>query len=390
MAPSCRPFAGAAPVACWLLQGLLLTARSSQAGQQLRCFQLVGRGQGLVSPSSAASALGRCRMQAEESRSGESSSAAFLSASALAAGSFALLQVRQSMRSRGGGGSVVRKEAAVKGLPLTSSVVVFGWFGATQRELEMVQRVYRKNGYDIVTVVQSSIAQMTSPRGWCGTVKAHVKMGDDHPLARHVDVVHCLSGGFLNYYLLKASHVPLSCRLLLLDSTPILPKPQAFTTFTRQFLTDAGRGRAVSMFPRQLHEGLVHVRWVLSARRALAEERLASLWRAAMGAVGFKVAPASPARHWVRLIMGLAVRGSYDRVVRHTLSKVFGGSPDVRPPETVVFLHNPEDPYLDNSDVENTVAAASQFGPSVSEQLVTTGHIQTLFRKPKNVFSQLR
>ncbi|CAE8667542.1 unnamed protein product, partial [Polarella glacialis] len=86
----------------------------------------------------------------------------------------------------------------------------------------------------------------------------------------HVDVVHCLSGGFLNYYLLKASRVPLSCRLLLLDSTPILPKPKAFTTFTRQFLTDAGRGRAVSMFPRRLHEGLVHVRWVLSARRALA------------------------------------------------------------------------------------------------------------------------
>jgi len=285
---------------------------------------------------------------------------------------------------------VVRKEAAVKGLPLTSSVVVFGWFGATQRELEMVQRVYRKNGYEEVTVVQSSIAQMTSPRGWCGTVKAHVQMGDDHPLARHVDVVHCLSGGFLNYYLLKASRVPLSCRLLLLDSTPILPKPKAFTTFTRQFLTDAGRGRAVSMFPRRLHEGLVHVRWVLSARRALAEERLASLWRATMGAVGLKVAPASPARHWVRLIMGLAVRGSYDRVVRHMLSKVFGGPPDVRSPETVVFLHNPEDPYLDKSDVENTVAAASQFGPSVSEQLVTTGHIQTLFRKPKNVFAQIR
>ncbi|CAE8743437.1 unnamed protein product [Polarella glacialis] len=86
---------------------------------------------GLGSPSSAASALGKCRVQAEESRSGESSSAAFLSASALAAGSFALLQVRQSLRSRGGGGSVVRKEAAVKGLLLTSSVVVFGWFGAT-------------------------------------------------------------------------------------------------------------------------------------------------------------------------------------------------------------------------------------------------------------------
>ncbi|CAE8601723.1 unnamed protein product [Polarella glacialis] len=253
----------------------------------------------------------------------------------------------------------------------------------------MVQRVYRKNGYEEVTVVQSSIAQMTSPRGWCGTVKAHVKLGDDHSLARHVDVVHCLSGGFLNYYLLKASRVPLSCRLLLLDSTPILPKPKAFTTFTRQFLTDAGHLVLLKSWSCRQY-GPKAAPWVLSARRALCEFKLASLWRAAMGAVGFKVAPASPARHWVWLIMGLAVRGSFDRVVSHMLSKVFGGSPDVRSPETVVFLHNPEDPYLDKSDVKNTVAAASQFGPLVSEQHVTTGHIKTLFRKPKNVFSQIR
>ena len=59
-------------------------------------------------------------------------------------------------------------------------------------------------------------------------------------LDRHFDVVHCMSGGFLQLYVLLRSGIHLNFSTLLFDSTPILPKPVAFTTFARAYMRSAG------------------------------------------------------------------------------------------------------------------------------------------------------
>mmetsp|Transcript_98007 Transcript_98007/g.174502 ORF Transcript_98007/g.174502 Transcript_98007/m.174502 type:complete len:361 (+) Transcript_98007:29-1111(+) len=291
---------------------------------------------------------------------------------ALAAG----LQARKQAR----GGRVSRKEAIT--MPSSGlSAVVFGWFGATPRELELVQRMYKKNGYQEVSVVQSPIKQMTSPRGWCSAVKAHSQLGAAHPLARNVDVVHCLSGGFLNFYLLRAAGIPLSCSSLLLDSTPILPKPKAFATFSRQYMADAGKGGVARWLPLRVCAGMIHSRWVLSGCIFLLQERL-RVWREAL--LGNTEKGSALVLHWTRFIGHSAVMGAHHRVVKHMMSTIFKSS---HSPDKVIFLHNPEDPYLDASDVVSTMATVGSIGPGVTQRLVSTGHVQTLFRKPKEVFS---
>jgi len=182
-------------------------------------------------------------------------------------------------------------------------------------------------------------------------------------------------------YLVRAAGVPLSCGSLLLDSTPILPKPGAFVTFTRQFMIDSGKGVAVSIVPKAIHRGLVHLKWVLGARFELAKSRLAA-WVPGKSDTG----PSGGACHQTAFILRAAATGSYDRMIQNMFSKVFGRTRSAAAPASVVFLHNPEDPYLDKIDVESTYVAAGRIAPSVSKRLVTTGHVQTLFRKPRQVF----
>eukprot|EP00933_Yihiella_yeosuensis_P055943 TRINITY_DN5491_c3_g1_i1.p1 TRINITY_DN5491_c3_g1~~TRINITY_DN5491_c3_g1_i1.p1 ORF type:complete len:472 (-),score=56.01 TRINITY_DN5491_c3_g1_i1:94-1488(-) len=287
-------------------------------------------------------------------------------------------------------GTVARRESEVRGLVhFTGSAVIFGWFGASPRELELAQRVYRKNGFHDVTVVASPIKEMTSPRGWHQVVKKHRELGDKHPLARRVDVVHCLSGGFLNFYLLRAAGVPLECGdALLLDSTPILPKPKAFATFTRQFLRDSGKTRAVKLVPKALHERLVRWRWQVSAASVFVTQ-----WLRRLGGVFRQAKTRGPAdsklKTWTQFCMASAIKCSYGDVVDHMTSTIFGSSTKVSSPKRVVFLHNPEDPYLDSDDVESTMSRAREMAPAVERCAVKTGHIETLFRKPKQVFNAL-
>ena len=51
------------------------------------------------------------------------------------------------------------------------SALILGWFGASSRELELVERVYKRNGYEDVTVMPSLIAALTKPSGWFRTFK---------------------------------------------------------------------------------------------------------------------------------------------------------------------------------------------------------------------------
>merc|ERR1719152_566822 len=105
-------------------------------------------------------------------------------------------------------------------------------------------------------------------------MKQHISQNaDGHPIGRHFDVVHAMSGGFLQLYLLRAAGVGLRFEKLLLDSTPILPKPAAFANFQREFARDAtgalaGALRcALALVPPRAHAGLVRAAWFAGAAR---------------------------------------------------------------------------------------------------------------------------
>ena len=120
-------------------------------------------------------------------------------------------------------------------------------------------------------------------------------------------MVHCMSGGFLNYYLTRGAGVPLACDTLLLDSTPILPKPRAFTTFARQFMRDAlPFGKVVDLFPQPLHLFLIRTRWSVTAFRLRVQHwflrrlgRHPRAWR-------------DLTTRWLRVSSSAARRGNYE------------------------------------------------------------------------------
>ena len=234
------------------------------------------------------------------------------------------------------------------------TAAVFGFFGASDRELALIEKRYAKNGYECV-VVPSPVKEVARPSGWYKNFRRNARLGKDHELARHFDVVHCMSGGFLNYYLTRGAGVPLACDTLLLDSTPILPKPRAFTTFARQFMRDAlPFGKVVDLFPQPLHLFLIRTRWSVTAFRLRVQHwvlrrlgRHPRAWR-------------DLTTRWLRVSSSAARRGNYEPIVDHAARIAFSRAPAAPPPKRAVFLHNPADPYLSRADVLATVGAAEE------------------------------
>ena len=260
------------------------------------------------------------------------------------------------------------------------TAAVFGFFGASDRELALIEKRYAKNGYECV-VVPSPVKEVARPSGWYKNFRRNARLGKDHELARHFDVVHCMSGGFLNYYLTRGAGVPLACDTLLLDSTPILPKPRAFTTFARQFMRDAlPFGKVVDLFPQPLHLFLIRTRWSVTAFRLRVQHwflrrlgRHPRAWR-------------DLTTRWLRVSSSAARRGNYEPIVAHAARVAFGRAPAAPPPKRAVFLHNPADPYLSRDDVLATVGAAERLGLAADVHEVATNHVQTIFQKPRIIF----
>lgn len=352
--------------------------------------------------------------------------------------------------------------AAASGAPADEplrerSALVCGWFGASERELRIVKRVYARNGFKDVTIVPSGILQLTQPMGWFRTFRSNLAQGAAHPLARHFDVVHVMSGGFLQLYLARAARVPLSWGALILDSTPILPTPRSFANFQRELLSERAKPRTATLvrrlFPRRLHEFLVHASWLWGTARV----RLACKLARARAAVW----PSGDLRErelltlWVRLTMASAFRGRYDRLIDHIsrtaltmsaapphgaaeaataaaveVAETLGattslywpplaagssaspaipptaapsasgadapdgmaadpaGAPRADAPRArTLFVYNPEDPFISQSDVERMISSAeSVAGAAVEPVLVTTKHVQTIFQAPSTIF----
>lgn len=280
------------------------------------------------------------------------------------------------------------------------SALVVGWFYASERELNYVRKIYQRNGYPNVVVVPSVVSMIAKPRGWYRTLRRHLQPGrrrdeasageapsgggapsggeaslaEASALGRHFDVVHCLSGGFLSLYVLLRSHVPLTFSTLLLDSTPILPKPAAFTRFARAYLNSLGFSLPLKLFPRSLHTKLVELRWNIALvyiqwRHALSQA-LGRLQGAALDA-------------WTGGPVSWALNGDWERVARHALGSVLeGASEDAE----IIFLHNPDDPYLDTEDVASCTRLAQDVGFNVTVAETKCEHVQAIFSTPRTVF----
>jgi len=269
---------------------------------------------------------------------------------------------------------------------------VFGFFAASERELNFIEKQYRRNGFDDVKVVPSSVRRLARPSGWYRVFRENAALGSDHELGRHYDVIHCMSGGFLHLYLTRGAGVPLTCDTLLLDSTPILPTPRAFTQFSRQFARDLAPkfSRVVDAVPWHAHLGFTHFRWAFAALRL----RMKHVSKLVLGLH----APAERPRRdlttaWLKMSAGAAMAAilpfkSYDAITNHAAHAVFARAPKGQRPKRAVFLHNPADPYLADADVVEIIDGARRSGLRVDVQEVSHGHVRTIFKDPKAIFDR--
>jgi len=295
---------------------------------------------------------------------------------------------------------------------------VLAWFYSSQREREFVRRLYLRNGFTDCVVLESPVGVYTKPRGWYRTMRKNQKRlgdeGDAHDLDQHFDVVHCMSGGFLHLYTLIRSGVQLRCDTLLFDSTPILPKPAAFTRFARAYLESEGITLPLRLVSRAAQERMVNGRWSVALRYVRAKHKL-------LNALGRR---AERLDTWATAetgATGLALAGKWDELeAAEVCSRVFsrpagdghsggdghgggdghsgggghgggGGAGEHRCARgEVVFLYNPSDPFLDAQDVERVMEFAVGAGYKVRAEHTDADHVKTLFVSPRKVFGLLQ
>lgn len=272
------------------------------------------------------------------------------------------------------------------------SALILGWFFASERELAHVQRLYRRNGFTDVVVEPSHVGIITKPRGWYRAMrrrlnprvqeahKAGVRTLPREELGRHFDVVHCLSGGFLALYVLLRSGVGLKFNRILFDSTPILPKPAAFTRFARAYLASVGLGALLWLLPAALHKWMVQARWACSLAYIKAKHGVLQLLGRTQG---------EELSRWADGPVSWALDGYWDRVERHALGTIYEGAAQCAGSECI-FLYNPDDPFIDSKDVRYAAQLARDAGLNVREAVVEVDHVKALFAMPRTVFDLLR
>lgn len=270
------------------------------------------------------------------------------------------------------------------------SALVLGWFFASDRELDHVRKMYVRAGFTDVVIQPTKFGVISKPRGWYRSMRKRwlhpeTSISEERPLpnaelARHFDVVHCLSGGFLALYVLLSSGVGLRFSTLLFDSTPILPKPAAFTRFARAYMRQAGLGPLLQVFPETVHQWLVQMRWAFSLAYIKLRHR-------ALRILGHPQSPELST--WVNGPVSWALSGDYTRASEAALGTINARASSCAGSE-LIFMYNPDDPFIDPADVGRAAALARKAGLSVREELVPFEHIKGLFSAPKTIFNLLQ
>jgi len=205
-----------------------------------------------------------------------------------------------------------------------------------------------------------------------------------------------MSGGFLNLYLQKLGGARLTFDTLVLDSTPILPKPTSFTRFARAYMATMPKpfNLIPKVVPLPIHLAYVYLRWSVSSAYILLRHVLGLAGEKLLVLGGCANKEKTPPGYMAgpRVLGNLApyaVSFRYGKVVENCVATVFGGgggkSGDV--PLKAIFVTNPSDPYLNYKDVEATMDQARALGCQVDEVPVTTDHVKAVFRKPAAIFT---
>uniref|UniRef100_A0A7S0W402 AB hydrolase-1 domain-containing protein n=1 Tax=Hemiselmis tepida TaxID=464990 RepID=A0A7S0W402_9CRYP len=266
------------------------------------------------------------------------------------------------------------------------SVLIIAWFHAEPKQLELVKRIYKKKGYTDVVVQESPVHQISTPRGWYQTFISCIKNGgpskdgSGENIARHFDLVHCMSGGFLQLYLLLAAKVPIQFTRLVMDSTPILPQPKAFVRFARAYMDDNGLSVVPKFLPLRLHNGYQTARWSIGATYV----RLKHKGFIKKQLKGLEPGLFETTNEWTRWAARNSARNNYDDIVDDAINTVFN-----REGLHTTFVYNKEDRYINTEEIQSIIAKCEEFGGKADEVLTKTGHIETIFRKPKLLFDAI-
>ncbi|CAM9758800.1 unnamed protein product [Chrysoparadoxa australica] len=200
-------------------------------------------------------------------------------------------------------------------------------------------------------------------------------------LNRHYDVVYCMSGGFLNLYILLASGVPLTFDKLVMDSTPILPKPSSFVRFARAYMEDNGFELIPRVLPKPIHRRAISLKWWFSVIYVRLKHRFKV--RRQLRAIGGEVQQIG--ENWGGSVSRMASHSNWEGVADDAISTIF----DRKDLESV-FITNAEDPYICPDDVQKVMEMARGYGNNVKEVQVDVPHIQGIFRSPNSIFDALK
>lgn len=194
-----------------------------------------------------------------------------------------------------------------------------------------------------------------------------------------------MSGGFLNLGLVLSSKIPVTFKVLVLDSTPIMPQPKAFVRFARAYMKDHGLDVITKLLPEPVHTWIYTSRWGIGGAyvriKHKVKKALGLIEKRRLGAI-----PAEEMEQWNRWATHVAMLDRYDNMTQVTIDTVLNPAAGL---QEVIFLYNPKDPYLNPDDVEMVISQCGGKGVRNTVVHVDNKHIETLFRKPNVLFKPL-
>mmetsp|Transcript_29794 Transcript_29794/g.46744 ORF Transcript_29794/g.46744 Transcript_29794/m.46744 type:complete len:202 (-) Transcript_29794:158-763(-) len=190
-----------------------------------------------------------------------------------------------------------------------------------------------------------------------------------------------MSGGFLNLALILYSKTPLEFPHLVLDSTPILPKPKAFVRFMRAYVKDRGMDWINKVVPEPVQTGFYVARWSSGAAYMRAKHKILGTKR--LGDLPEDLVLQMD--EWIKWSSHNAMANRYELMSDDAIKLIFSNDGL----ECCTFLYNPSDPYLSMDDVDNCISIATDCGRETQIVHSKNNHIETLFRKPNLLFDAL-
>lgn len=233
--------------------------------------------------------------------------------------------------------------------------LVFSFFGARQIQMHMIAFKYRREGYDC-KVIETKIGDFINAYKALQFLNQEI-MKKTFVEDGHYDIIHVMSGGFLQYGLLRYGGASISCDTIIFDSTPIMLKPASFVTFVKTYTN--------LPLPSWFIRMLISIWYWISASFYLLFNRKGKAKKA--------------------LEMANLIRfGKYDTISEILLKSVLDHTGYIKPKQSI-FVYNAEDPYINVSDIKNAIDFTVEKDTKVIKVVNSNKHIEMIF-KNSNMF----